>query len=349
MPLLAALLALPATLPSPPSPKAATAAGAGAAPAPVDLAVLQLEALHALRLLLMAAAPEDSPVLHAALARSAQQAQQAAGGWPQQVAAGLSLVLRGRVSPVERHAALQVAAAMVELCDGPAWLLMGAGSTGGVAAAGAAQRSSSAGGSSSSKGGPNSAGSFFQLLVEMVKIETSVLLLDSLAPSAAVPLPGTWAPRLAPLAASSAGSEASLGDVGEEDVEEGGAEGAPMEVDGNQPEAGGGGSLPAAAAAGAASSGSADVGLLKQVLRSDSERQALEARLQQAGAGAASNQAGGDPAADQAGGVGPAAAAAPSKREPPVSVMQRVDAVQLPTGARKLRSGGADLPVPQLA
>lgn len=42
--------------------------------------------------------------------------------WPRQIAAGLALLLGSRVSARERHAGLQLAAAMLDLA-GPLWLL----------------------------------------------------------------------------------------------------------------------------------------------------------------------------------------------------------------------------------
>lgn len=124
-------------------------------------AQLQLEALHALLQLLPL--PRHAPAgLHDALGRAARR-----GGWAGDMRAGLALLLRGRAGPVQRHSALQLAAAVVGVA-GPAWLLGPASAPGG--------------------GEVGDAGAFFQLLVEITKIETSVLLHDALSPAAQVPL-----------------------------------------------------------------------------------------------------------------------------------------------------------------
>lgn len=160
------------------------------------LLAVQLEALHVLLLLL--------PLPPGAEQATAEQLA-AGAAWPAHLRAGLGLLLRGRISAVQRHSALQLAAAALDLA-GPAWLL-GGGASGSRAAAGAQE-----------------AAAFYQLLVEVTKIETSVLLHDALAPDVPVPLASAprasaadWrapAPRAAPRsdgASSGGGSEAGDG------------------------------------------------------------------------------------------------------------------------------------------
>ncbi|GAB4817373.1 hypothetical protein N2152v2_004419 [Parachlorella kessleri] len=337
VPHLVGLLALPAFLHAAngkPAVTAQPAASANTAAGPAgDVAALQLEALHVLHLLLVHASMDgDCPALSAALAdsaaRAAQQAQHAGRGWPADIRLGLELVLRSRVSPVERHAALQIAAAISDLAR-PDWLVGEAGSRAaapGPTASRPGVRSSSS--SSGSKGSIYSSGSFFQLVVEMTKIETSVLLLDALAPDARVPL-GDWAPALAPaaLGRGAPGSDAGSEEGTEEDIEEadmaevqqpqhsehGGSEVlSDMEIEGSAAAG-----SPAAAtsrsskAAQAAGGSSADVGVLQRVLESDAEREKLEERMRQGGAAAGGREA--------------------ARPEVPGSLAQRVDEMELPT------------------
>ncbi|KAK3266480.1 hypothetical protein CYMTET_24899 [Cymbomonas tetramitiformis] len=96
---------------------------------------MQLEALRAMLLVLSAPAASSGLL----------GIEQGAGEWPAQVRQGLQVVLRSKVPHVQRHAALRLASALVEL-RGAAWL--DAGDDGG----------------------------FVQLLTEVIRVETLVLL-----------------------------------------------------------------------------------------------------------------------------------------------------------------------------
>lgn len=211
------------------------------------LLAVQLEALHVLLLLLplpQAALTGSSPLGHGAL-------------WPAQLRQGLGLLLRGRISAVQRHSALQLAAAVVDMA-GPGWLLGGSSEGLGNASSTA---SSTAGAAARAQDGE----AFFQLLVEVVKVETSVLLHDALAPSVPVPLAsaaapaaGDWrppAPRAARAPSEGGSSEAGDGDH---------AAGAALAAD-----------LADVDASGAA----ADVEPLLRVLASEQDRKELEEQL----------------------------------------------------------------------
>ncbi|KAL0053068.1 hypothetical protein WJX82_000427 [Trebouxia sp. C0006] len=118
---------------------------------PADAAALQLEAMQVLLLLLplpMSQAQEAASGLSAAAARSGE-------GWAGDIRSGLFMVLASRVGQQQRHSALRLAAALLDLVQ-PHWLL---GPVHAVAAS----------------------GSFFQVLVEIVKVETSLLLNDTMA------------------------------------------------------------------------------------------------------------------------------------------------------------------------
>lgn len=349
VPALASLLALPALLMPPTRQPAggqqAAQAPSGSGSSIPDLAALQLEALHALHLVLMRTVSEGCYApLHVALAALARRTPR--GGWPARAAAGLSLVLRGRVSPQERHAALQLAALLVELL-GPEWLLGEAGGSGGAAGS---QMGTAAGSAAIAAAGT---GGFYQLLVEIVKVETSVLLLDALAPAAPVPLGGGRA--AAPGAAALRGT--AVGGGGGSEAEEGASasegEGADeaaeqldqMELDeleelsrgvGDEPPAalGGPGQPPPPQRPGAA----VDVGVLQDVLASEAQRQKLEERLRAAGpaaaaGGSAAEEEGAAGAAGAAGTGAPGgAAAAEAKGRERVDIVKLVDEMQLPAG-----------------
>ncbi|KAK9844202.1 hypothetical protein WJX81_007879 [Elliptochloris bilobata] len=118
-----------------------------------DAAAVQLEALHALLLLLPAPLPQGAELN----ARLAESARKDPGGWPAAARTGLALLLRARVAAEQRQSALQAAAALANIA-GPAWLL-----------------------------GPaegRAAGALFQPLVEHVKVETMLALRDALNPNA---------------------------------------------------------------------------------------------------------------------------------------------------------------------
>ncbi|PRW45088.1 Neurochondrin family isoform 2 [Chlorella sorokiniana] len=261
------------------------------------LLAVQLEALHVLLLLL--------PLPHAADLPPEQLA--GTGGsaaWLAQLRQGLALLLRGRVSAVQRHSALQLAAAVVDLV-GPDWLL-GAGGSGGSASG------SSGSSSANQKAAAAEDQAFFQLLVEITKVETSVLLHDALAPDVPVPLASAagasaadWRPpaprRPAGDACSSGGSEAGDG------LDEVGAE------------------LAADLAEAEEGSQAADMEPLVRVLHSEEDRLQLEAQLQREQQAA---QAAADAAAAAVGG------SKPREQMRPGEHMKQVDEVQIPADMR---------------
>ncbi|DBA78950.1 TPA: hypothetical protein ACH3X1_008824 [Trebouxia sp. C0004] len=121
------------------------------ASSPADAAALHLEAMQVLLLLLplpMPQAQEAASGLSAAAARRGE-------GWAGDIRSGLFMVLASRVGQQQRHSALRLAAALLELVQ-PHWLL---GPVHAVAAS----------------------GSLFQVLVEILKVETSLLLNDTMA------------------------------------------------------------------------------------------------------------------------------------------------------------------------
>ena len=144
------------------------------------LLAIQLESLHVLLLLL--------PLPHGSVLPE-QRGRGGAPAWPAQLRQGLSLLLRGRISAVQRHSALQLAAAIADLA-GPGWLL---GREAGASSGSSSGSGSGSGGARSVPPG-GSAEAFFQLLVEVTKVETSVLLHDALAPDVPVPLAAAAAP-----------------------------------------------------------------------------------------------------------------------------------------------------------
>ena len=253
------------------------------------LLAVQLEALHVLLLLLPLPPSTQLPP------------EQMDAAWLGQLRQGLALLLRGRVSAVQRHSALQLAAAIVDLA-GPDWLLGGNGGS----------RSSS--GSRVQKKAAADGEAFFQLLVEITKVETSVLLHDALAPDVPVPLASAagasaadWRPpalrRPAGDACSSGGSEAGdgLDDVGAE--------------------------LAADLAEAEEGSQAADMEPLVRVLHSEEDRRQLEAQLQR-------EQQAAQAAAEQAAASG---GSKPREQMRPGEHMKQVDDVQIPTGGRLVR------------
>ncbi len=263
------------------------------------LLAVQLEALHVLLLLL--------PLPHMAhLPAELLGGAGAGAAWLAQLRQGLALLLRGRVSAVQRHSALQLAAAVVDLA-GPDWLL-GGGDSGNASSGGIGGSGISGGGSGGQKASATDGQAFFQLLVEITKVETSVLLHDALAPDVPVPLASAtgasaadWRPpapsRPAGDACSSGGSEAGdgLDDVGAE--------------------------LAADLAGTEEGSQAADLEPLVRVLHSEQDRRQLEAQLQREQAAA---QAAADAAAASGG-------SRPREQMQPAERMQQVDDVQIPT------------------
>jgi hypothetical protein len=234
-----------------------------------QLLAVQLEALHVLLLLLPL--PPGHALPQPLLAPGA--------AWPGALRRGLALLLRGRVAAVQRHSALQLAAAALDLL-GPEWLLGG-------------ERDANGGGGA---GQP----SFFQLLVEVAKVETSVLLHDALAPGVPVPLAAApaaaardWRPP-APRSAA-AGSDAGGSEAGDSVPD---AAGAQLAADLASGEEGGGGTA-------------ADVEPLVRVLHSEQDRRRLQAQLE-----------------------GEAAAAA-AERPQPGDHMRAVDGTAIPSGGRR--------------
>lgn len=152
-------------------------------------AALHLDALHALLLILPLPLPE---VIDAQedLERGALQA-----AWAWHLRLATAVMLRSRAAAVQRHSALALAAAAVGLA-GPGWLTAPLGGVRGAAA--------------DPGGGPR----FYQLVVEILRVEISVLLHDVVAPGAAVPLAtasGTAAAQWRPPAPRDGGEEAEAG------------------------------------------------------------------------------------------------------------------------------------------
>ena len=260
------------------------------------LLAIQLEALHVLLLLL--------PLPQSACLPAEQLEGEAPGGpvWLVQLRQGLALLLRGRVSAVQRHSALQLAAAVVDLA-GPGWVLGHAG--------GASSSGGRSGGGASGRQAAAEAKAFFQLLVEITKVETSVLLHDALAPDVPVPLASAagasaaeWRPppprRAADDACSSGGSEAGDG------LHEAGAE---LAADLAEMEEG---------------EQAADMQPLLRVLHSEEDRRQMEAQLQR-------EQAAAEAAATAA--AGASSGRKPREQMRPGEHMQQVDEVQIPAGA----------------
>lgn len=198
-----------------------------------EAAVVHLEALHSALLLLPLPIPE-AIVVQENLSRGSLQAV-----WPRYMRLGIATVLRGRGSVVQRHGALQLSSAMVGIA-GPQWLTYPLGRIQGV-------------------DNPEEGGKFFQLIVEILKVEINVLLHDALAPRAKVPLssaPGTAAAHwLAP-------EPKPMEEIEEEELEGDFVDELAMKKPTASPE-----------------TGSADVSGLTAVLGSDTQREAMAARM----------------------------------------------------------------------
>ncbi|KAG2493275.1 hypothetical protein HYH03_008412 [Edaphochlamys debaryana] len=166
---LAALVGNPRLLAPPPSPPPsgqppATPAAAAAAGTSGGAAQLQLEALHALILMLRAAQ-------HPAAAAAEAQLRRLDGtvGWSAAARRGLGWVLRSRAPAPLRHAALEAAAHVAALA-GDAWLL------------GRGPAAPSAAAAAPSAGPAEAPETFLVLLMETLKIEINLLLSDALHP-----------------------------------------------------------------------------------------------------------------------------------------------------------------------
>lgn len=81
------------------------------------------------------------------------------GEWPWQIRYGLDSILRSKTGPVQKHSALQLAGAMTDLF-GPGWLVW----------------------QEVSNKDLHHGVTFFQLLVEIVNMETVLLLQDAMSP-----------------------------------------------------------------------------------------------------------------------------------------------------------------------
>eukprot|EP00803_Ostreobium_quekettii_P001617 evm.model.scf_224.7 EVM.evm.TU.scf_224.7 scf_224:61576-66989(-) len=152
VPLLAGLLAGHTT--------AAVSSTEHGGPKEEDPAVVQLEVLHFMLLILPVPLPQAES-LHAALRRHGEENLE---GWPSLVRTGLHAILRTKTSPVQQHSALQLAAAMIDLL-GARWLLELCVPTKTV----------------------DPGGQFVQVLAQVVRRETVLLLMDAKAPQQAVP------------------------------------------------------------------------------------------------------------------------------------------------------------------
>jgi hypothetical protein len=144
-----------------------------------NAAELHLESLHALSSILPLPLPQ-ALTTHEFLCQGGLQSV-----WARHMRLGVGMTLRGKAAAVQRHSALQLAAAMVALL-GPRWLFYPLGQS----------LSSTTTTTSSSSGNEEEGGAFYQLLLEVVKVETNVLLHDALSPTSRVPLssePGTAA------------------------------------------------------------------------------------------------------------------------------------------------------------
>ncbi|KAG2440952.1 hypothetical protein HXX76_003805 [Chlamydomonas incerta] len=160
-------------------------------------AQLQLEAMYLLLLLLRAchepaatAASEELRRLDVASAASTLQPQRQQqlqpGSWSAAVRRGLGWLLRSRVPPALKHAAIELAALTVGVVGEP-WLL-GAGQAQAEAPAGAGARRQAQGqGQGQSQVPDDQPGAFLQLVTEIMKIELGMLLHDAMHPSRPVP------------------------------------------------------------------------------------------------------------------------------------------------------------------
>ncbi|EIE22426.1 hypothetical protein COCSUDRAFT_42735 [Coccomyxa subellipsoidea C-169] len=138
---------------------------APAAPDMLDPAALQLQALYVLLLILSSPLPQ----VEERLQDSAGVAAGTGSCWPAQARSGIATLLRGRLAPAQRQTTLQVAASILGLV-GAEWLL------------------------APSHDGRDVPEDFFQLLVEVVKVEALITLRDALAPKERIPLARAFIP-----------------------------------------------------------------------------------------------------------------------------------------------------------
>jgi len=136
-------------------------------------AALHLESLHALLLIL----PLPLPQAHAAHEFLTQGALQSL--WAKHMRLGIGMILRSNAAAVQRHSALQLAAAMVGMF-GHRWLFYPLGQP-------LSAPNTSFPMNNNSTPYENEGSAFYQLLLEVVKVETNVLLYDALSPLSHVP------------------------------------------------------------------------------------------------------------------------------------------------------------------
>lgn len=209
-------------------PGALTAAASAPRLPGVDPAALQLQAQHALLLLLPLPISSDAAAMlkssaealaecssgnnmeeaswrtaAADLPTDLRAAALVAGGWPAALQLGVLRMLQSRVGAVQRHSALRVAAAAVDLV-GPGWLLprRSAGGAGGNAATALHQQQQQ----------PVQQ-QLLTVLMELLAVETPLLLSDAMNPSATVPH-GAPAAAAAVLRDTAADDKASAGLTG---------------------------------------------------------------------------------------------------------------------------------------
>ena len=137
-------------------------------------AVLHLESLHALLLVLPLPLPQ-ALAAHDFLTQGALQSL-----WALHMRLGICMILKSNAAAVQRHSALQLAAAMVDMF-GHRWLFYPLGQP--LSSSNTSFFSSSTHYTSSEEEGA----AFYQLVLEIIKIETNVLLYDALSPSSHVP------------------------------------------------------------------------------------------------------------------------------------------------------------------
>jgi len=194
---------------------ALAAAGADAGQAAGAAAVKAAEAT--------AAAAGDDSQPDAAVSQVSRQlllrAAAAAGDWGSALRQGLVQVLRSRVGAVQRHSALQLAAAVLEVL-GPSWLLPQQQQ----------QQQGPQAAASSSSSSSRRPEEFLLVLMEVLAIETPLLLSDAMNAGAAVPRSDAAMDAAAAAAASSSeaaalsSSQQGLAPDGDSDISDGDVE-----------------------------------------------------------------------------------------------------------------------------
>ena len=163
------------------------AAAAGGTGGSVDAAMLQLDALHALLLLLPL--PEDSEVAHI-LQQQLQQHQQQGKeqqNWGDALRSGCALLLSSRIGGVQKRAGLQLSAAVVALL-GSTWLIGPSASPSKPTTAAAGNAATTTSSSTSGGSGSNVAvTALLRVIMEVLSVEMALLLSDAMNPEAVVP------------------------------------------------------------------------------------------------------------------------------------------------------------------